>query len=362
VTPAAERTLGLVEALVNIETPSGHAPGILRAFDLLRSRLAPLLGSDGIVVQDVGAPHLLWDAAAEPRVLLLGHVDTVWPLGTLAVRPFAREGTRATGPGVFDMKSGLVIAAEALAAARDVSHVTVLVTGDEELGSPSSRDLIERVAARCRSVLVLEPSIDGALKTARKGAALYRVQITGRRAHAGLEPERGINALSELAAVIRRAEALASAQAGTTVTPTVATAGDALNSVPAAAELHLDVRAWSAHELDRVDQGLAGLTPREADASLRITGGINRYPMEPAQSRELVLAARMVAAIAGLPTIEEARVGGASDGNLTAALGVPTLDGLGASGGGAHSEEEWIAVDSLAPRVRLVAGLLDALG
>ncbi|HEY3773072.1 MAG TPA: M20 family metallopeptidase [Solirubrobacteraceae bacterium] len=359
--PDIDRALGLLERLVNIETPSGHAPGILRAFDLLRDRLAPLLGSDGIVVQGDGAPHLLWDAADEPRVLLLGHADTVWPLGTLAGRPFACEGARATGPGVFDMKSGLVVAAEALALAQDVSHVAVLVTGDEELGSPSSRDLIERVAGRCRSVLVLEPSIDGALKTARKGAALYRVQITGRGAHAGLEPEHGVNALTELAAVIRWTEALASEQAGTTVTPTVARAGEAINSVPAAAELHLDVRAWSAEELDRVDRGLARLTPRDADASLRITGGINRYPMEPAQSRELVLAARMVAAIAGLPPIEETRVGGGSDGNFTAALGVPTLDGLGASGGGAHTEEEWIAVDSLAPRARLVAGLLDTL-
>ncbi len=355
------RALSLLARLVDIETPSGYALGILEALDLLRGELGPVLGSEGVVVRQDGVPHLVWEATAEPEILLLGHVDTVWPLGTLAARPFTRDGGRATGPGVFDMKAGLVIAAQALAIAGEVAHVTVLITGDEETGSLTSRGMIERLAARCRYVLVMEPSLDGALKTARKGAALYRLEILGRGAHAGLDPERGVNALTELALVIGQIESLACASLGTTVTPTVARAGDTINTVPGRAELSLDVRAWTAIELERVDGALGRLAPRHRDACIRITGGINRYPMEADQSRDLIEVARVVAARLGLNEIEEARVGGGSDGNFTAALGVPTLDGLGATGGGAHAEDEWIEVASLDQQARLVAGMLDEL-
>jgi glutamate carboxypeptidase len=354
--------LRLLERLVNIDTPSGHEPGLLKAFDLLRDELAPVLGSDGEVVTLDGVPHLAWEGATESRVLVLGHVDTVWPLGTVAARPFAQGDGRATGPGVFDMKSGLVIAAQALALAGDVSRVSVLITGDEETGSLTSRELIERLAERSRCVLVLEPSVDGALKTARKGAAMYQLQIVGRGAHAGLDPERGVNALSELAHLVPQTESLGAATEGTTVTPTVARAGDATNTVPAHAELRLDVRAWTAGELERVDTALARLTPQHRDASFKLTGGINRYPMEPGQSSDLVGTARSVATQLGLGPIQEARVGGGSDGNFTAALGVPTLDGLGATGGGAHTSEEWIEIASLDRQARLLAGMLQKLG
>jgi len=355
------RALRVLERLVSIETPSGHTPGILEALELLRGELAPALGSDGVIMRRDGVPHLVWEATAEPRTLMLGHVDTVWPLGTLAARPFAFHNGRATGPGVFDMKAGLVIAAEALALAGEVSHVSVLITGDEETGSLTSRETIERLASRCRSVLVLEPSADGALKTARKGAAMYRLCVRGRGAHAGLDPERGVNALTELAHLIPHMESLACLPLGTTVTPTVARAGDAINMVPALAELAVDVRAWTAAELERVDAALERVGVHHRDASLRITGGINRYPMEADRSRELIHTARLVAARLGLSPLTEARVGGGSDGNFTAALGVPTLDGLGATGGGAHAEDEWVEIASLARRARLVAGLLDEL-
>lgn len=359
--PGVLRSLDALEQLVTIETPSGHAPGLLAAFELIRSWVAPVLGSDGTVPEHAGVPHLLCEASGDPHVLLLGHADTVWPLGTLATRPFAVARERATGPGVLDMKGGLVIAVEALRLAGDVSHVGLLVTGDEEAGSATSRALIEHVARRYRSVLLLEPSADGAVKTARKGVGLYRLEVTGRAAHAGLEPANGVNALSELARLIVQIESLAATDPDTTVTPTVAHAGVGTNTVPDRARLDVDVRGWSADELERVDRELRRLGVRHPAATLRVQGGINRLPMEPALSRGLLQVARRVSARLDLGPIAQARVGGGSDGNFTTALGIATLDGLGAIGGGAHARDEWITVDSLSTRARLVAGMLDEL-
>lgn len=357
-----QRAVRRLADLVCIETPSGHRQGMLACFELLQRWIAPLLGSHGTVVTEDGVPHLLWEAVERPRVLLLGHVDTVWPLGTLDRRPFTVEGNRATGPGTFDMKAGLVIGVEALELAHRTSHVSFLVTSDEEVGSTTSRALIERVAARHDAVLLLEPSLDGAVKTARKGVGLYRLAITGRAAHAGLEPENGVNALTELARLVMRIERLASPGRETTVTPTVAHAGTTTNSVAAHATLDVDVRAWESAELHRVDAAIRRLTPVHETAKVEVHGGINRHPMEPALSRSLLALARTTAASLGLEPIDEARAGGASDGNFTAALSVPTLDGLGAVGDGAHAEHEWVDVDSLHSRARLVAGMLRELG
>lgn len=357
---ATRRAVQRLADLVGIETPSGHADGALAGFDLLRTWLTPLLASPGTVGTEEGTPHLLWEAAERPHVLLLGHIDTVWPLGTLDRRPFTVEGHRASGPGIFDMKAGLVIGAEALAHA-DPSTVGVLVTADEEIGSPTSRAVIERTAAKYEAVLVLEPSLDGALKTARKGAGLYQLAITGRAAHAGLEPDAGINALSELARLVLQIEGLASASAQTTVTPTVAQAGSAANAVAAHASLDVDVRAWTAQELNRVDTAIRQLEPAHGEATVAVHGGVNRYPMELAQSRALFELASEVARTLELEPLGQAHAGGASDGNFTAALGVPTLDGLGAVGGGAHAEHEWVDVRLLCDRAQLVAGVLRAL-
>ncbi len=354
---------GLVERLgqlVSIETPSGDEAGLSRAMELLRSWFDPILGRGTDVTRD-GVPHMMWRPAGRPAVLLLGHVDTVWPLGTIRERPFAVRGERAVGPGVFDMKAGLVIALEALRMVQDSSRVALLVTGDEEVGSVSSRPLIEEVAADCAVVLVLEPSLDGAVKTARKGAALYQVDVRGRAAHAGLEPELGANALIELAHLVLEIAGWGDADRGTTVTPTVAQAGAAVNAVPAHADLRVDVRAWDADELDRIHTAMRSLRSHDEDVEVHVGGAINRYPMELATSRSLLDLARTASAECGLGPVSEARAGGASDGNFTAALGVPTLDGLGAVGGGAHADHEWVEVSSLGGRAALVARMIEGL-
>lgn len=351
-----------LEQLVTAESPSGHTAGLERCHALLQEWGTPLFGRPAEVVADQGTPHLLWRApTARPGVLLLGHVDTVWPFGTIEQWPFAVTGDRATGPGVFDMKAGLVAAFEAVALCADPGAVSLLVTGDEEIGSPTSRALIEKVAADCAAVLVLEPSLDGAVKTARKGGAFYRLDIAGRAAHAGLEPHRGVNALIELATQTLAVAALGDPERGTTVTPTVASAGTTTNTVPAAASLRVDVRSWELAELERVHTRMHALVAGVPGATLTLDGGINRPPLERTSSADLLALAQRVAAQIGLAPIAEAAVGGASDGNFTAALGIPTLDGLGPLGDGAHARHEWVDLASLADRALLVAGLIDAL-
>ncbi|MFI1380105.1 M20 family metallopeptidase [Embleya sp. NPDC020886] len=355
------RSLSRLRRLVELETPSGHVPGLDPLYELLASWSDGLLGEPERVVRD-GVPHLyvherVRDPAVAP-VLLLGHADTVWPLGTLAERPFTAVDGRVTGPGVFDMKAGLVTALDALELIGGADDVRMLVSGDEERGSLTSRALIEEAAAGCRAVLVLEPSQDGAVKTARKGVAMYRVGVHGRAAHAGLEPELGVNALVELAHQVLAISVLGDPGRGTTVTPTVGGAGTTTNTVPESAYVDVDVRAWERAELLRVEEALSALCPRLPGARVEPAGGINRPPLEHGMSRGLLLAARRLAREGGLTAIEEARVGGGSDGNFTAALGIPTLDGLGPAGGGAHARHEWLDAGSLPERARLVAGLL----
>lgn len=358
--PDAARIRERLGQLVAAESPSGHRAGLERCHELLQEWGTGVFGRPAEVIVDEGTPHLLW-RAAQPGVLLLGHVDTVWPLGTVEQWPFAVDGERATGPGVFDMKAGLVQALEALTLCRDPAAVSLLVTGDEEIGSPTSRALIETVAADHTAVLVLEPSLDGAVKTARKGGSIYQVDIIGRAAHAGLEPHRGINALIELATQTLTVAGFGDAALGTTVTPTVASAGTTTNTVPAAARLRVDVRAWETAELERVHSSMRTLVATVPGATVTVDGTINRPPLERACSMDLLRLARQIAATRGLGEIAEAAVGGASDGNFTAALGIPTLDGLGPLGGGPHARHEWADLASLADRALLVAGMLDAL-
>lgn len=360
----ADRTLARLAELVGIETPSGHAPGLDACYDLLTAWAPAALGTPRCPVHD-GVPHLYWrrepSGPAPSGVLLLCHADTVWPLGTLGTWPFRQDGDRLTGPGVFDMKAGLVIALDALDLAQHIGHVSVLVTGDEEVGSLTSRPLIEEAAREHAAVLVLEPSDGDAVKTARKGAGFFRLSVKGRSAHAGLEPETGVNALVELGHQILAVNELGDPRAGTTVTPTVARAGTTTNSVPESAQLDIDVRSWTQDELDRVEGELRALTARLPEARLDVTGGINRPPLERAMSAALLTKAQEAAHVKGLDAPGEAAVGGASDGNLTAAAGTPTLDGLGARGGGAHARHEWVETRSLAQRALLLAGLIDAL-
>ncbi|KRB36595.1 M20 family metallopeptidase [Microbacterium sp. Root180] len=346
-----------LEALVSIETPTGHASGISEAFGLVDSWLAPIIGPARLEAVD-GVEHARW-GARRPRVLLLGHIDTVWPLGTIDRLPFTVAGDRCSGPGVFDMKGGVVAAAEALALAARTDDVGVLLTADEEVGSLTSRALLERTASESQAVLVMEPSLGGAVKVARCGGSIYTITATGRAAHAGLEPWNGVNALVELARHITELPGLGDAQLGTTVSPTVAKGGTATNVIPDLAFMRVDVRGWSTGELERVDRALRERRPFHPEARLEVTGGINRPPMEERSALELLTLARRVSAEQDGTDVRTVSVGGASDGNFTAALGIPTLDGLGVDGDGAHAEHEWASLASVAQRARLVAGMID---
>jgi glutamate carboxypeptidase len=258
---------------------------------------------------------------------------------------------------VFDMKAGIVQAIHAVASLDDASGVELLFSSDEEVGSGTSRALIEERALACGAVLVLEPSADGgALKTGRKGVGTFEVVVRGRAAHAGLEPEKGVNALIEASHQVLAVAGLGSAEHGTTVTPTVATAGTAENVVPAEARIKVDVRVQERGEKERVEAAMAALVAVDPDASIEVSGEINRPPMPESASADLLPLARRID-----PSVVGVAVGGGSDGNFTAAVGVPTLDGLGAVGGGAHSDHEFVEVATIPGRIRLLAALLRQL-
>ncbi len=303
-----------------------------------------------------GRPVWRW-GPDQPRVLLLGHLDTVWPVGTLARLPFTNDGERVTGPGCFDMKAGVVQGWAALALLGAPHDVGMLLTTDEETGSWASREVIALACARADAVIVLEPSLDGALKTARKGTSWYRVALAGRAAHAGLDPTKGINALLDASRLALDATSWADEAAGTTVTPTIMHAGTTTNTVPAHAELSVDVRAWTAGEQQRIDALFRGWQAA-GGSTVEIGGGIDRPALEESSAAELFARAQEAARRMGLAPLEGRAVGGASDGNLTAAAGVPTLDGLGAVGDGAHADHEWVSVPAMAERAALLAAMV----
>ncbi|MEU6674575.1 M20/M25/M40 family metallo-hydrolase [Streptomyces sp. NPDC046925] len=349
--------------LVRTESPSSDLRAVARSAEEVAAVAAPHLGAAPEVITVDGRTHLRWRLGSGPRrVLLLGHHDTVWPLGSLAAHPFTVHDGVLRGPGCFDMKAGLVMAFHALAALGTVDGVTVLVTGDEELGSPSSRELIESEAADCSAALVLEASADGgALKTERKGVSLYEIRVEGRAAHAGLEPHRGVNAGIETAHQILAVAALSDTGAGTTVTPTLLSAGTTTNTVPAHGRFAVDVRVRDAAEQTRVDTALHRLRPVLDGARVEVTGGPNRPPLPHTASDALYRRARRLADDLGIGPLTAAAVGGASDGNFTAGLGIPTLDGLGAVGGGAHAADEHVLVAELPRRTALLAALVGEL-
>jgi glutamate carboxypeptidase len=343
--------------LVEVESPSHDVPALQASAAVVASLMERHLGRPAVLVESPAGPHVVWSGGGEPRVLLLGHHDTVFPLGTLADRPFRVVDGQATGPGVFDMLGGLVQALHGLASLDDISGVELLISSDEEVGSGASRELIEERARACGAVLVLEPSAEGgALKTGRKGCGTFEVVVGGRAAHAGLEPENGVNALVEASHQVLAIHAIGDAAAGTTVTPTVSASGTADNVVPAEARVRVDVRVESAAEKERVEASMASLRPRDPEASLEVLGAINRPAMAESASSTLFPLARNVD-----PTIEGLAVGGGSDGNFTAAAGVPTLDGLGAVGGGAHADHEFVVVSTMPERAALIAGIVEQL-
>ncbi|MGV9452198.1 M20 family metallopeptidase [Streptomyces sp. NPDC003635] len=343
--------------LVETESPSRDLAALEASARAVAGVVEDRLGGTAVLVESAAGPHVHWSGGGEPKVLILGHHDTVFPLGTLERRPFKVEDGRVTGPGVFDMLGGLVQAIHGLALLDELAGVEILVTADEEVGSRASRVLIEERALACGAVLVFEGAADGgALKTGRKGCGTFEVSITGRASHAGLEPAAGVNALIEAAHQVLEIAALSRPEIGTTVTPTVAAAGTQDNVVPAQATVFVDVRVESAEEKERVESAFAALTPRLDGAVISVQGGVGRPPMPESASTPLMALARSLR-----PGIEGVAVGGGSDGNFTAALGVPTLDGLGAVGGGAHADHEYLLVDTMADRARLVAGLVEAI-
>ena len=350
-------------ALVECESPSADIEATARCAKLCGEMAETRLGEKPEELTLGGRVHLRWRFGSACRVVLIGHLDTVWPLGTLDRWPFRVDGDCATGPGAFDMKAGVVQLFAALAMLDDLDGVTVVLTTDEELGSPTSRQMIEDSARGAAAALVLEPSAGGALKIARKGVSMYRVRVHGRAAHAGLEPERGVNATVELAHQVIAATALARPDIGTTVTPTVVEGGTATNTVPAEATVAIDVRASTVAEQERVDASLRelALTLAVAGATIAIEGAPNRPPLEPSSSANLFALAQEVAASRALDPLKGVAVGGGSDGNFTAAIGVPTLDGLGAVGDHAHAEGEWASVSAMPARAALVAGLVRRL-
>jgi len=301
---------------------------------------------------------------ARGQILVLGHLDTVYGLGTLARTPIRLSRGRAFGPGTFDMKGGLVIAlfaVEALAAAclMPEKRIVFLWTSDEEIGSGTSRAVIEREARRSDAVLVLEPAsgLDGCVKTGRKGVGEIEIAATGRAAHAGLNPGDGINAIEEIALQIARISRWNQPSRGITVSAGVIEGGTRTNVIPEKARVVVDVRAERAGDMRALERKFRALRPILRGAKLQIHGGFNRPPMERKTSAALYTKARALAKEMGF-TLGEAYVGGGSDGNFTAALGVPTLDGLGAVGEGAHGPKENILVRALPVRAALAAGLL----
>jgi glutamate carboxypeptidase len=353
-----------LEALVSCESPSADLAAVRRSADLIAEIGSRRLGIAPELVEVDGCSHLRWRFGAGPnRIMILAHHDTVWPVGSLLRHPWSIRGNVIRGPGTVDMKAGLLQAVYALAALIELGAaldgVCLLVTGDEEIGSPTSRSLIEDEARGCAACFVLEGAGPGrSLKTGRKGTSGYRIEVTGRAAHAGAEPEKGVNASIELAHLILTIAGMGVPEVGTSVTPTVAGAGTTSNTVPASAHLVVDVRARTQLEQDRVHEAMLGLVPTLPGAVLTVLGEPNRPPMEVASGAALFERARVIALRDGLGELKQSSVGGASDGNFTAGIGVPTLDGLGAVGGGAHADNEHILLDELLPRTGLLVGLL----
>lgn len=355
-----------IKRLVMTETPSSDHAAIGQGAADLNDLLHERLGVRAETILIGGVTHLRLRFGTGPqRLVLLNHQDTVWPKGTLQRIPFsAREGV-LRGPGVFDMLTGTVMSIHAAAmlveAGRSLDGLSIMITGDEEVGSNTSSELILEEAANVEAVFVMEAAVGGALKVARKGTSIYKVIVRGRAAHAGLDPEKGINAGLALGLLLSEIAALEDSQQGTTVTPTVFFGGTTQNTVPDYAEVAVDVRAVTLQEQHRVDQALRELRSDIPGATVALEGNINRPPMERSAAQVLFEMAVETAGVIGVPSPSAAEVGGASDGNLTAGAGIPTLDGMGAVGDGAHAEHEHAIIAEIAPRTALLAGMISAI-
>ena len=357
--------LDFIKSLVEIESPTDDKAAVDRCGAVLASRLSELGGSVTTMAEAAAGNHLLARFGPTGRqVLLVGHFDTVWPIGQLARMPIREEEGRLHGPGTLDMKAGVglgVLATRALlalSAPRQVG-VTMLWTTDEEVGSDTSRALIEEEARKSDAVLVLEPALaNGAVKTARKGIADYELSVQGVSAHAGVDPRKGVNAIRELALQILALDALRDLDRGISINVGVVKGGTRTNVVPEHAVASVDVRTATLADADYIDGAMRRLAAQTPGARLEVTGGFNRPPMErSAAVVRLYEMARACATEIGID-LQEGATGGGSDGNFTAALGIPTLDGLGATGDGAHALHEHVKIAELPERAAILAGLL----
>ena len=358
-----------VTELVEIESPSDNKPAADRMSEIVAGKFAELGGTARFHHASDFGNHLQVDfpGKAGRPVLLLGHYDTVYPLGTLASMPCQIANGRLTGPGVLDMKSGIGLMLHSIAALQEwhgalPRPVTVLLVSDEEVGSDSSRATTEALAKKSAAVLVLEPSYGplGAVKTARKGVAEYRVRVTGIAAHAGLDFQKGVNAIVELACQIEKISGFTDLKRGLTVNVGIVDGGSRVNVVPAEASADVDARISRMKDAATIEKKMRGLRPFNRKCRVEVTGGLNRPPMERTAG-VASLYARAVEIARGLKwKLPEAAVGGGSDGNFTAGLGIPTLDGLGAVGDGAHAVHEHIVISELPRRAVLIASLIES--
>lgn len=346
--------LSELERLVRLESPTQDLDACRAVIELASEIAGDVLGSPAQILEVNGRP-VFWWGAKTPEVVLLAHLDTVWPIG--GFHPVWKvEGNAAIGPGVFDMKAGFV---QALFALKGIEgSVALVATSDEETGSSTSKAFIKEISEQAKAVLVLEASLNGKVKTGRKGTSMYQISIHGKASHAGLEPEKGVNATVEMGHAILALVNLENQESGTTVVPTMARAGNTTNTVPDLAVLDVDIRSYSMAELQRVDSAIQNLQPVNSEARYVISGGFNRPPLETTSTMGLYERAERVAKNIGMPALGHASVGGASDGNFAAAAGAAVLDGLGAVGDGAHAAHEWVDITTLKSRSALLHALI----
>lgn len=359
-----------VRELVMRESPTQNKAACDALCDYLAEQFRALGGKVKIHRQKSAGNHLQVDVAGSREgkpVLLLGHYDTVYDLGTLKTMPWREQGGKLSGPGVFDMKSGIVQMMYALRALREVygglpRPVTVWLVSDEEIGSDSSRALTEKLASQCAAALVCEPSgPGGAVKTARKGVGDFLIKVTGRASHAGLDFEKGQSAIQELAHQIHAIAHLTDLERGITLNVGVIRGGTRTNVVAGEAVAEVDLRVGKKADGPMMERKVRALKPVNRNCKLEITGGVNRPPLERTKAVAALFAtAQKIAGKLGFPLTEIA-VGGGSDGNFTAGIGVPTLDGLGAVGDGAHAAHEHVLAEELPRRAALLAGLIQAV-
>jgi glutamate carboxypeptidase len=364
---AAEHSLlTRLRQLVETESPSDDKPSVDRAATLIST------WAEGATIKRHKQRHhgdilelKFGPRSKRPRILLLGHLDTVWPLGTLANMPFLAADGKLHGPGILDMKSGVLMALEAISALAETGNltrpITLLLNSDEEIGSPVSRPITEKIAQTCSAVFVLEPAQGLACKTARKGIGNYQVTVEGIAAHSGVDFDRGHSAILEMSRLVQAISAFTARTPGLTVNVGTIHGGTQSNVVPAHCTAAVDVRILRAQDAAKVDKLFHSLRLTDKACKLTITGGINRPPMERKPGTvALFKQARKLASQLNF-TLDEASTGGGSDGNFTAALGIPTLDGMGSIGAGAHATHEHIDPTHLIPRTTLLAALLSTL-